>query len=206
MTWRPAHSIWQGLEAEDPSGEKDDSYVYWIDENDLVLAPPIELSPEVREKMLASITRTLAADVGLCKTTATTSCRPYGQFSPLTQPCRRGGSKPQPRKDFPMVQEDFMGNARLSLLKQATFRRPSAERFPCNALAAYTLEALAFDISVGPENWRALQRYSSPGGSWARLFASAEFLETCRGVGFRTAPRSFDRFVLLANATSEAMQ
>jgi hypothetical protein len=81
-----------GVEAEDPSGEKDDSYVYWIDENDLVLAPPIELSPEVREKMLASITRTLAADVGLCKTTATTSCRPYGQFSPHYLPGRRGGS------------------------------------------------------------------------------------------------------------------
>jgi hypothetical protein len=108
-----------------------------------------------------------------------------------------------------MVQEDFIGNARLSHLKQATFRRRSAERFPsdkCNALAADTLEALASDMAVSPENWRALQHYSSPGGSWARLFASAQFLETCRGVGFRTAPRSFDRFVLLANATSEAMQ
>jgi len=108
-----------------------------------------------------------------------------------------------------MVQQDFAENARLSLLKQATFRRRTAERFASdkrNLLAADTLEALPFDISVGPENWQAVQRYASPGGSWARLFASPEFLETRRGVGFRTAPRSFDRFVeaLLANAAEVA--
>jgi hypothetical protein len=109
-----------------------------------------------------------------------------------------------------MLQEDhFIETARLALLKQSVFRRRTAERFPTdprNLLAADTLAALASDVSVSPENWKALKRYASPSGSWARLFASQEFLEACRGVGFRTAPRTFDRFIetLLANAAVES--
>jgi hypothetical protein len=103
--------------------------------------------------------------------------------------------------------EDFIEHARIALYKNSFYRRRTAERFPAdprNLLAADTLAALASGISISKENWQALQRYADAG--WDHFVASPAFTETCRAVGFRTAPRTFDRFIesVLANAAVES--